>query len=365
MKPTKNRVFCNSCHRVKMLFSSQEKADNFIKFNAENIAEENEEIPVRSYFCPVCGGWHVTHKEMTRAYVRTDKMNDKAFQLGVFVSRLKKDFDKKDWKRWKEDLEKYRPWITELQYMREHRLFLLEAKKQFDHYDKMVASEEKNEQKKKNKVLNDINAERKSLCNDIREKFKSLNWKDCVEPARRLKELMALPAFEMSEEKIKNECQDFVSCVLVGENPEILQRLIQNVNFLKGRMNYIPTTGLTDMVQSMTADWEVLTAGLTQKRFLHELDNRLKKCQKHLESRADHQTGSESVDKALQVLDNHCETIRQFLIDAVTALQESDNTKAIDYLTMADNRLKALPLSTRKIEMMKYMTAVAEKTAFE
>lgn len=60
MKPKKNHVFCRACNRPKMLFESQAKADNFIKFNRDEIKSSNGKAPERSYFCAFCGGWHVT-----------------------------------------------------------------------------------------------------------------------------------------------------------------------------------------------------------------------------------------------------------------------------------------------------------------
>ena len=62
MKPNRGRVFCRECHRQKLLFDSEKKAELFIKFNAEETAECNGYAPVRSYYCMCCGGWHVTHK---------------------------------------------------------------------------------------------------------------------------------------------------------------------------------------------------------------------------------------------------------------------------------------------------------------
>ena len=40
MKPNKDLVFCHGCMRTKMLFESQSKADNFIKYNRDEILEE-------------------------------------------------------------------------------------------------------------------------------------------------------------------------------------------------------------------------------------------------------------------------------------------------------------------------------------
>lgn len=43
-----------------MLFESQSKADNFIKFNSDEIAEQTRKVPSRSYYCQFCCGWHIT-----------------------------------------------------------------------------------------------------------------------------------------------------------------------------------------------------------------------------------------------------------------------------------------------------------------
>ncbi len=60
MRPTKNRVYCYGCQRSKMLFETKAKADNFITYNSEGMLEENGKAPVRSYYCELCGGYHVT-----------------------------------------------------------------------------------------------------------------------------------------------------------------------------------------------------------------------------------------------------------------------------------------------------------------
>lgn len=59
MKP-KNRFFCSECHRRKLLFESEKKALNFIRFNADEIFKESGRAPNRAYYCDSCGGYHVT-----------------------------------------------------------------------------------------------------------------------------------------------------------------------------------------------------------------------------------------------------------------------------------------------------------------
>lgn len=63
MKPTRSRIYCRDSAKSKILFETEKKADNFIKFNADDIEAESGRRPIRSYFCISCGGFHVTSKK--------------------------------------------------------------------------------------------------------------------------------------------------------------------------------------------------------------------------------------------------------------------------------------------------------------
>lgn len=79
MKPTKNKVFCPRCKRQKMVFETAEKAHNFIKFNSNEMLEENGVAPVRAYYCEACGGWHVTSAESPFTHItRISRTNNRA-----------------------------------------------------------------------------------------------------------------------------------------------------------------------------------------------------------------------------------------------------------------------------------------------
>ncbi len=64
MKPTKNRVYCLDSKRNKMLFETEKKALTFIKFNKNEILNDNGYAPSRAYFCIACNGFHVTSNEV-------------------------------------------------------------------------------------------------------------------------------------------------------------------------------------------------------------------------------------------------------------------------------------------------------------
>jgi hypothetical protein len=45
-----------------MFFETEQKAQNFIKFNGDKIKTESGYSPNRSYYCMFCNGWHVTSR---------------------------------------------------------------------------------------------------------------------------------------------------------------------------------------------------------------------------------------------------------------------------------------------------------------
>ena len=94
MKPIKNHIYCIGCRKSKMLFETQAKADNFIKYNSEGIKEENGKAPVRSYYCEFCGGYHVTSNpsaiEGDRLDTRDQQKMKQVEQYGYLVEEVKK-----------------------------------------------------------------------------------------------------------------------------------------------------------------------------------------------------------------------------------------------------------------------------------
>ena len=84
MKP-KIRYFCVACQRPKMLFETQEEADRFIAYNRGEMLRGRRKAPVRSYYCEICGGWHVTSnpsKEDAKRLDERDKVLAKEIRKG-------------------------------------------------------------------------------------------------------------------------------------------------------------------------------------------------------------------------------------------------------------------------------------------
>ena len=88
MKPTRNRVMCPDCGKVKMLFESEKKAQRFIDWNADDIQFGDR---LRTYYCPACCGWHISHHQYSTYYEgQTEKLIDEFHKV-----TKKKRYDKR------------------------------------------------------------------------------------------------------------------------------------------------------------------------------------------------------------------------------------------------------------------------------
>lgn len=75
-----------------MLFETEAKALNFMKFNAEFIAAGQKGTPVRAYFCRACGGWHVTKHENAGWFKEMEQAQDKTVQWRMELQDITTDF---------------------------------------------------------------------------------------------------------------------------------------------------------------------------------------------------------------------------------------------------------------------------------
>ena len=98
MKPKNNRPICPDCGRPKLLFETEKKALNFIKFNGEEILRDEQTTDdLRAYYCPSCCGWHITSKPYKKTYEhRTDRLieryrKEKANKTFVWALKLSND----------------------------------------------------------------------------------------------------------------------------------------------------------------------------------------------------------------------------------------------------------------------------------
>lgn len=78
---------CPDCGRSKMLFETERKANDFIKWNGDDIVHTGT---LRSYYCPSCCGWHITHMKPSKEYENKTQNLIDSYQRSLKVNHMKK-----------------------------------------------------------------------------------------------------------------------------------------------------------------------------------------------------------------------------------------------------------------------------------
>lgn len=86
MKPISNRIYCLGCNHTKILFETEAKANNFIRFNSEEIFNATGKAPTRSYYCTFCCGWHVSSIENLEKANEADERDTAKWEM-IFIKR--------------------------------------------------------------------------------------------------------------------------------------------------------------------------------------------------------------------------------------------------------------------------------------
>ena len=81
MKPTKSRVLCPDCGRMKAVFDSEKAALKFIEYNSQEIVKEGGHAPQRAYYCDLCCGWHITSQKHYNHKTKNREALDKCIEF--------------------------------------------------------------------------------------------------------------------------------------------------------------------------------------------------------------------------------------------------------------------------------------------
>ena len=200
MKPNKSFVYCTNSNRRKMLFETEKKAENFMKFNNEEIEKESGYSPQRSYYCIFCSGWHLTSKkEKLKNISKKEKLVEQYTQ-----EHGRKNFENRDISK---KLDTLKCEITD--FSKKEIIF----PNRYNHKTGMKLSNEEikeiNLLKNKNKEIekNNNKEKRAELENDLENQIKEMTFEQ--------KDIFFSKNIELKSEEIK----------LINENVEELNNI--------------------------------------------------------------------------------------------------------------------------------------------
>lgn len=202
MKPYRNRVFCPSAQRQKMVFETKEKADKFISYNAAQISESSSMVPTRSYYCMACGGWHVTHLSFSERLKYMDRQQEAVEILSELTDGLKNRFDISEWEKWSVQIEKAVPYLEITATIPDLYLFHKETERQISHYQSLI----RRQKRKATACEYSDDVERiHQLHQNIFHLLSSKRFEECLSLGPEFKKLLSTPSFEaLSERKRRN-----------------------------------------------------------------------------------------------------------------------------------------------------------------
>ena len=105
MGSLKSVVFCDKKGKYRTAFRTKEKAEKYIENYEDYVICSIELRPIRSFYCPCCNMWHITHFPLTAISERTVDRDRKIQELQLLVDRLRTEFRKVDWRLWKQTIQ--------------------------------------------------------------------------------------------------------------------------------------------------------------------------------------------------------------------------------------------------------------------
>ena len=98
---------CPECFKQKMLFDTQKQADNFIKWNGDDIDTHGGEL--RSYYCQACGGWHISSKPYKKVYEHSTENLIKRYEKDILLTEKAKKVELPDITQYTKDILEHLP----------------------------------------------------------------------------------------------------------------------------------------------------------------------------------------------------------------------------------------------------------------
>lgn len=357
MKPIRNRVFCSDCGRVKMLFPSEEKADNFIAFNAEKMTADGGKAPGRSYFCTACGGWHVTKNLNSGYFEEKEQMKaqllDVRSRIGMLVQEFNTSYTRKEPEVWRKKLDELKRLAEELDILEPGMVpEKVKIKKCVEQYEYSISKAEKRQLNKNSVMTPEMAASMKELKNAAW----CLNWGRCTFLACQLN--VSLGKLEQTadiQEKMMT-VGDFIR----PEKTRILKPLFNQTQALKDSgqlMSLEEQYSAVDDIHRLLIQAE--ECGVARKH-LKGVTETIRDIQKRwpAERRQTRTPDSQDTDNPVAV-----EEARNKVIEAIDLIKAGEIDKAEDVLLVAAFYLEGYETTTAGQELNKAIGVVAEQVA--
>lgn len=353
MRPTK-RIYCADSGKQKMLFPSQEKAENFIRYNSEDIYEENGVAPVRAYYCQACGGWHVTKKTDCDFYHKKEELEEAEKRMAFITSQFVLHYNRKNNARFIDlmtELEELHAFLSECGYGRSEALARAE---------RCIKSFKQGVVKNTNKA---IRKAYKGACIKLQSAYKQLilaatngDKIKVTETVTEMQELVKEP--EVAENYVTEDLKliiDSMLNILIPENKTVLEKLweLKGVLFQE-RMGY-------DEIEDADNSIRRIEAAIQDMSFSADMQRAVNECIGNCRKKMERLRLKDSIKVADLNYAVELEQLRHDLIAAVSAMLEGDRPQAVKQLDYARSIFYRLQDSEKKDQLLQLYNSIMEQ----
>lgn len=350
-------VFCKTENLHTELFASKEDADNFISYHYDKVSNSTDVNRVRSVYCPVCAGWHLTDKQATDEDKSPVQINV-LFSLEKLINELKTSFDHEYWHIWKPRVEEARGWLAQLEEDESLSELLVEAKRQLVHYDTTINNCARKYQKKTGMVRNRL----KKVAGEVQQLMNNFKVAECAYYFREMEEWVGQPWFFAMEKKEQEEW------TLLYENlgdAELMDRLIRAAVMFKTvrvGIHILPTEQLVMLHKNLSLKTEPDNGKeihpIIRNPFKKELDNIQKQIKFRGTDYIDPKTG---LDRVTVTLQKQLEWCKHKFEEVEATLSEKDTMEALYLLQSVDEHIRYIPLCKEKMKILERMVDLSRQ----
>lgn len=138
-------MYCEKKEKYRIAFSTREKADYFIEHYEQFMGGNIEFKPTRSFYCNSCDRWHITHLPLTDRYMHVEETNSRVQELQTLALRLKTEFRSADWAVWKFAVGEGLALLEQFKNREGFDKLIQGTGKQIEHFSKLIETAEAKE----------------------------------------------------------------------------------------------------------------------------------------------------------------------------------------------------------------------------
>ena len=347
------KVFCEKKGRNRIAFKTREKADFFIEHYDEYMEGVEVELkPVRSFYCISCGMWHITHFPPTPESARTEDRDRKIQQLEVLSQRLKAEFRQADWQAWKPIVEEG---MELLAFFREKPGFekLVESTEtQLEHCSAIIRTTEAKE-------TGAANDEFKLMRKSIEQKAKALDYEGFEQEVY---QLVSHFRDECLRKALMPANKEFLTsmtgCMEYDDTMPLILYVLKQAKKSIPDSREVKVDDLFDQVLDMTRCMDELFIFGLPRSLWDILQNKVKKITSVLDNSFKNCCSSDGYPLKEMV---RIVASRKLIMSAYTFIGKGNKDLAMKILQLADERMSQLPLSDKKVDLMKRLCELGKE----